>query len=279
MFRTVLLLLLALPFHSNAQIFYRRSEFGLGGGGSNYYGDLNPGLGYDGIKYSGSFFYKYNFTPYIAFKASSAYAKLNGDDKYSTNVFQRERNLNFYSDVFETHIAFDFHFFKYNVQDFDHRITPYVTFGVGMFWFNPYTFYDGRRYNLKPLGTEGQLYEQYADRRYRSSAFDFPIGAGIKFWLSGGMTLNVEVINRSTTTDYLDDVSNTYVGIDKFLDVTPSPYPSVSSVLQDRSLEVGSDRLGIPGKQRGVSTTKDQWMTMQIGLSFRLPTYKCPSNF
>jgi Domain of unknown function (DUF6089) len=273
------ILFLFIQLKLSAQIFYRRSEFGVGAGGSNYYGDLNPGLDVKGALYSGSLFYKYNFTPYIAMKLGTTYAKLSGNDNYSTNIYQQARNLNFKSDLIEASFAFDFHFFKYKVQDYDHRITPYVTIGLGIFWHNPYTMYKGKKYNLRPLGTEGQLYNEYANRRYKAYAFDFPIGAGFKVWVTKGITLNVEVINRSTTTDYIDDVSTTYVGLDKFVDTSPSPYPQVSSVLQDRSTEVSDIRLGVKGKQRGVSTTKDQFMTAQIGISVRLPTYKCPSNF
>lgn len=277
--KIIVLLFLLINLSAGAQIYYRRSEFGFGLGGSNYFGDLNQDLIFQTSRYSGSIFYKYNFTPYIAIKFGANYAKLHGDDQYSPNTYQKTRNLSFFSDLGEAAMMFDFHFFKYRVQDYYHRFTPYVTLGVGMFWHNPYAIFDGKRYDLRPLGTEGQLYAQYADRRYKRHAFSFPIGMGFKCWLRGGTTLFVEVINRSTTTDYIDDVSTTYVGVDKFVDNTPSPYPSASAALQDRSVEGGYERIGIAGKQRGISSTKDQFMTAQIGLSFRLPTYKCPSSF
>jgi hypothetical protein len=126
------------------------------------------------------------------------------------------------------------------------------------------------------MGTEGQNLEIYKNRKYGTTAFSFPIGAGVKFWLDKGITVHLEVVNRSTTTDYLDDVSRTYVGRDKFIDQTPSPYPLPAELLQDRSYEKTDNPIGIEGRQRGVSTTRDKFMTMQIGLSFRLPTYKCP---
>lgn len=277
--RLLFLLFLFINLTAGAQIYYRRSEFGFGVGGSNYFGDLNQDLIFQTSRYSGSLFYKYNFTPYIAMKLGGSYAKVYGNDKYSPNNYQKTRNLSFYSDIGEAAISFDFHFFKYKIQDYNHRFTPYVTIGLGMFWHNPYARFDGKRYNLRPLGTEGQLYDEYANRRYKHYAYSLPVGIGFKCWVAGGTTFFMEVINRSTTTDYIDDVSTTYVGIDKFQDNSPSPYPSTSASLQDRSVEGGYDRLGIAGKQRGISSTKDQFMTAQIGLSFRLPTYKCPSSF
>ena len=76
-------------------------------------------------------------------------------------------------------------------------------------------------------------------------------------------------------TDYIDDVSNTYVGANKFSSDPQNPNPA--SILQDRSVEISNDPLGREGKQRGNNSTKDQYMLFQINLSFQLKTYKCPA--
>jgi len=47
-------------------------------------------------------------------------------------------------------------------------------------------------------------------------------------------------------------------------------------LLHDRSYELG-DPIGIPGRQRGVSTQKDQFITGIFYISFNLQSYKCPS--
>ena len=275
----ILLGILCWSYIGQSQVYYRRSEFGMALGASNYYGDLNSNYGFQGVHASGGLFYKYNFSRYIALKMAGNYAHVGYKDKYSTNYFQQQRNLDFQNNIYEATVGAEFSFFQYKLQDFEHRFTPYVTIGIGMFWYNPYTIYEGKRYDLRPLGTEGQKYEEYKDRRYNNHAYSFPIGAGFKYWMTKGITLSFEVVNRSTTTDYIDDVSTTYVGIDKFNDIEPSPYPSVSSVLQDRSGELTTTPIGVKGRQRGISTTNDKFMMMQIGLSFRIPTYKCPDNF
>lgn len=261
---------------SDAQVFYRRSEFGIGVGGSNYFGDLNTNYGFEHVRYSGSIFYKYNFSHYIALRLGMAYAYVGYNDSYSSNRFQQLRNLSFRSHIFEGSVMADFHFFQYAIGDFEHRFTPYVTLGMGYFSYNPFTELNNKTYFLRPMGTEGQNMEEYKDRKYGTTAFSFPIGAGIKFWLDKGITVHLEVVNRSTSTDYLDDVSKTYVGKDKFVDQSPSPYPLPAELLQDRSYEKTNQPIGIEGRQRGISTTRDKFMTMQIGISFRLPTYKCP---
>ena len=149
---------------------------------------------------------------------------------------------------------------------------------MGIFNYDPYAQIEGVNVKLRPLGTEGQAYAQYADRRYGRTAVSFPIGAGFKFWVAKGMTFGFEIINRMTSTDYIDDVSTTYVGADLFPNNTPSPYPTFASQLQDRSVEVSTTPIGIKGRQRGISSTRDQFLTAQMYLSFRLPTYRCPTR-
>lgn len=261
---------------AKAQVFYRLSEFGIAGGSAHYFGDLNPNIGFKETGYNAGFFYKYNATEYIALKGSMNYAHIGYDDKFSNNPYQQLRNLNFQNNIWEFFFQTEFHFFRYNIGDFDHRFTPYVSVGMGAIRHNPYTFYDGKRYDLRPLGTEGQNYDQYKDRRYNPWAVALPIGIGFKYWWNGGFTVSAELVNRLCTTDYIDDVSTTYVDANLFVDPQPGPYPTAASQLQDRSVEVSTTAFGKPGRQRGVSTTKDQYLMFQLGVSMRLPTYKCP---
>jgi hypothetical protein len=266
-------------FEAKAQVFYRRSEFGLAGGASHYFGDLNPDYGFQSPSYSGSVYYRYNFSRYIAFRLGGTYTNIGYDDKLASNVFQKSRNLNFRNNIYEISTLFEFNFFDYTVQDFESRITPYVVIGLAAFHHEPFTYYDGRKVKLKALGTEGQQYESYESRRYKNNAMAFPFGIGLKYWVAKGFTFHCELVQRSTATDYLDDVSTTYVGKDKFIDVIPSPYPTPAEVLQDRSTELNPTAFGVQGRQRGVSTTRDKYMLLQIGFSLRLPTYKCPTQF
>src|SRR5690606_13448162 len=65
---------------------------------------------------------------------------------------------------------------------------------------------------LKPLSTEGQGLPQYPDRKpYKLTQFAIPFGAGVKFRVSRNTVLAYEVGLRKIFTDYLDDVSTTYV--------------------------------------------------------------------
>jgi hypothetical protein len=274
----LVILLSCISYGSFSQTYYRKTEFGISAGGANYFGDLNQQYGFDYFRQSGGAFVKYNFSRYIAMRLAANYAHIGYADRFTNNFYQQQRNLSFKSDIFEASIMTDFHFFKYDIGDFDHRFTPYITLGLGIFKYDPYTEINDTKVRLRPLGTEGQSYPQFSDRVYGTTAVSFPIGAGIKFWLAKGTTVGFEVINRMTTTDYLDDVSTSYVGSDLFPNDVNSPYPTYASQLQDRSPEVTNTPIGIPGRQRGISSTRDQFLTAHLFISFRLPTYRCPDS-
>ena len=229
---------------------------------------------------------------WMGFRLAAQYTYVEGIDSIiSTHgvdeLWRKQRNLDFKSNVWEAYGAIEFFPIQYimrNHEDYDPRFRPYMFGGVGLFHFNPKGSLKDQNGNvtwhdLQPLRTEGQGFTQYPDRKpYKLTQINIPFGGGFKYILNDKVNVGLELLYRKTFTDYMDDVSTTYVGLDKFTDAGPSPYPSVSSVMQDRSTEVSTNRLGISGRQRGVSTTKDHFMLFQLGLSFRLPTYRCPDN-
>lgn len=269
----ILLSLLSLQ-HAKAQTFYSSGEFGISAGVAQYFGDLNDNYGLQYMRPAGSIFGRYHFNPYISGRIGVSYTKVGYDDKFSSYAYNRYRNLNFRSDIIEASVQAEFNFFRFSTGELGSRFTPYLTFGVGAFYYNPYTEYNDRRYYLRPLGTEGQ-YVGYDDRQYSKISMCFPIGAGIKYWIRPGFNLGIEITDRLTTTDYMDDVSTTYVGA-KFFPTDPQN-PNPGYVLQDRSLPIDGQQLGRPGKQRGNSSSFDQYMMVMINLSIQLKTYKCPS--
>lgn len=260
----------------NAQNFYTSTEYGIMLGASQYFGDLNPNYGLKYIRPAGGFFVRQYLNPYVSVRGSLNYTKIGYDDRFSSNAYQLQRNLNFRSDVVELAAMAEFNFFWFTTGDPQRRYTPYLSGGLAAFYHNPYTKHNGRRYDLRPMGTEGQNTAEYADRKYSNFGLAIPIGAGIKYWIRPGFNLGFEIINRFTLTDYLDDVSQTYVGADKF--GTDPSRPTVAQALQDRSPLVNGQKLGRAGKQRGDTASKDQYLMVQFTLSLQLKTYKCPSH-
>jgi hypothetical protein len=263
---------------SQAQTFYKWTEFGAAVGATQYFGDINDNYGFKHIRSNFGVLGRYNFNHYLSFRISANYTQVGYDDADNTNTYQKMRNLSFRSNILEATAQAEFNFFRFETGNLEHEWTPYLTAGIGAFYYNPYTFFQGDKYYLRPLGTEGQnLGGQYSDRVYGSTAVCFPIGAGVKWWLVPGVNMAVEVAHRLTTTDYLDDVSTTYIGSNKF-----APDPSALNAayfIQDPSLISSPNApIGRVGKQRGANATKDQYLMVQFLVSIQLKTYKCPSN-
>jgi hypothetical protein len=192
------------------------------------------------------------------------------------------RNLSFATNIYEFSLQGDFNFFKFIPGDLYKRYTPYITFGVGVFNYDPYAYYQGQKFFLRSLGTEGQGSATYPGRRpYSTMGICFPIGVGYKYSLNSKVNIGFEVVYRFTNTDYIDDVSTTYAGAAAFPNLPPSQgfpngQPSVAGILQDRSYVYGTP-IGTPGKQRGYSNQKDSYVMAELMVSVNLTSYKCPT--
>lgn len=252
-------------------------ELGLSLGAAHYFGDLNTRAKLNRPKMAFGAFFRKQFGNYIGVRVAANYARVGYSDVYNThNDYQRRRNLSFNSNIFELALQGDFNFYRFISADPDHRFTPYITLGVGVFSYDPYAYLQGEKIFLRPLGTEGQGTAAYPDRNpYSTMAVSIPFGVGVKYALNDRINLGFEILHRFTNTDYLDDVSMTYVGADKFPNM-PDGSPSIAQRLQDRSYETG-EILGIEGRQRGLANQKDQFVTASFTISFNLTSYRCPT--
>jgi hypothetical protein len=273
----LILLLLCFVIRVNAQManeeYVQEGEFGITAGAAHYFGDLNNRAAINRPKIALGAFFRKQFGNYTSLRITGHFAQLGYSDKYSKNEFQQRRNLSFNTNIFEIAARGDFNFFKFNPTDPAHSFTPYATVGVGIFSYDPYAFYNGQKIYLRPLNTEGETFYQ-GRKAYGTMALCFPIGFGVKYAISQKVNLSFEIAHRFTTTDYIDDVSKTYIGIDKF--PSPNGGKSVAAIMQDRSFETGTP-IGIEGRQRGFSKQKDQYAIAEIGISFNITSYRCPS--
>lgn len=278
-------LLLTLLYGASAQTDYgyvQQGEFGFTAGVAHYFGDINTRAGFNRPKPAVGVFYRKQFNNYLALRVSAHYAQVGYSDIYSKNKFQNTRNLSFNSDIIEFAVHGDFNFLKFVPGDPEFSFTPFATIGVGIFSYNPYAYLNGKKIFLRPLGTEGQnIRYKGADNKvrkpYGSTAICIPIGLGVKYSISNSLNLSFQIAQRITTTDYLDDVSTTYIGnTPQHFPAAINGVPSVASILQDRSFEKGIP-IGVEGVQRGFSKQKDQYIIAEIGISFNISTYQCPT--
>jgi hypothetical protein len=255
----------------------QEGEFGFGVGAGHYFGDLNTRARLNRAKIAGTIFFRKNMGNYIAVRIGATFAQLGYSDQYNThNTYMYSRNLSFNSKVWELTLQGDFNFFRFMPGEPEFSFTPYITLGAGVFSFDPYAYLRGEKIPLRALGTEGQGSALYPDRKqYSSMAICIPFGAGIKYAFNEKVNIAFEVLHRFTNTDYLDDVSKTYVNTSVF-PLNPDGSVSNAQLLHDRSYEIG-EPIGIPDRQRGNSKQKDQFVTAMIHLTFNLQSYKCPT--
>lgn len=255
----------------------QEGEFGIGVGAGHYFGDLNTRARLNRVKMAGTVFFRKNLGNYIAVRVGASFAQLGYSDRYNThNKYMFSRNLSFNTKIWELTLQGDFNFFRFMPGEPQYSFTPYITFGAGVFNYDPYAYLRGEKIPLRPLNTEGQGSTLYPDRKpYKSMALCFPIGGGIKYALNDRINIGFEVLHRITNTDYIDDVSTTYVESSLF-PANPDGSTSNGLLLSDRSYELGTP-IGIPGRQRGNSKQKDQYVTAMIHLTFNLQSYKCPT--
>ena len=255
----------------------QEGEFGFGVGAGHYFGDLNTRARMNRAKIAGTIFFRKNMGNYIAVRIGATFAQLGYSDQYNThNTYMYSRNLSFNSKVWELTLQGDFNFFRFMPGEPGYSFTPYITLGAGVFSFDPYAYLRGEKIPLRPLGTEGQGSALYPDRKqYSSMAICIPFGAGIKYAFNEKINIAFEVLHRFTNTDYLDDVSKTYVDPSVF-PLNPDGSVSNAQLLHDRSYEIG-EPIGLPNRQRGNSKQKDQFVTAMIHLTFNLQSYKCPT--
>ena len=259
---------------------YYTGEVGIGLGAAHYFGDLNSTTQLNRPKPAATLFYRKNWGQYIATRVGVSFAQIGYADRYNThNEIQLKRNLSFNSTLWEFSLQGDFNFFRFVPHEKGLHFTPYITLGAGLINYDPYTYLSDQKIYFRqlPIGTEGQNSPLYPERKmYSNNALCIPFGGGFKYSIGGGrLNLTFELLHRYTSTDYLDDVSTTYVDPATFSTTTGGV--SIAQLLSDRSGQIGTP-IGLPGRQRGNgSRQKDQFVTAILMVSFNLMSYKCPT--
>ncbi|MEO8713188.1 MAG: DUF6089 family protein, partial [Parafilimonas sp.] len=96
----------------------------------------------------------------ISLRSRFTVGKIKGNDLHNTKY--KNRNLSFASNISEASVTLEY---DLHLLDEPQKFTPYIFAGVGLFHFNPYTFYDSQKVYLQPLGTEGQGLAVYPGKK------------------------------------------------------------------------------------------------------------------
>ena len=261
----------ANQFHERTNYF----DVGFCTGLGNYYGDIVPTFfSFQQLHPDLGIFARYNIGKHFALRSTFIYGAVSGDDKYYNNA---PRNLSFKSNISELSFTAEINLLPYHAYKFKNIFTPYISFGIAGFHFNPKAEYDGTWYDLQPLGTEGEGIAGYP-AKYSLFGISIPVGGGLKYRLKTSnndfITIGAEFSIRKTFTDYLDDVSSTdYVD----LGILKNNNGIYSANLSSRENEY----FGVPKSQlvvdirRGNPDNKDWYYFGNITISyvFRTKSY------
>jgi len=294
----VLFFALLVPGISEAQLWKQmRYEFAYGAGASNYLGELGGAnqigtnqfrdLEYTMTRSVFSVGLRYRMLQWLSVKGSLQLGMLSGDDKLTQDPSRNYRNLSFKSPIYEFAIQFETSLLKekmgktYKLRGAKGykwlRYSFYPFAGIAGFYMNPKGEFNGIWYALQPLATEGQ--GTFSTRRkYSRFQVAIPVGFGFKYGLSKRMSISFEYGVRKTFTDYIDDVSTTYVH-EEYIKGAASGYTQVALELADRADgdlgQEGSDPYKTaPGAQRGDPNDKDSYMFAILALNYRFRNFK-----
>jgi len=259
--------LMALMIITTITISHAQKGWEVGGwlGTSLYYGDLNNKVNINSPGIAGGVLAKWNYNTRVSLRSSFNFGRISADDADSDNNFNRGRNLNFYSNIYDFTNGIEFNFLDHIRGSKFETYTPYVFAGFSVFKYNPKTELDGVTYSLQEYGTEGQdIGEEY----FLLSA-GYTLGAGFKWDVSSDLTFAAEFTTRRVFTDYLDDVSTTFPDLNRLQAVRGATAVSLS----DRSIE---DGIAIEGRQRGNSADNDRYTFISFSLTKYFGRLECP---
>ncbi len=190
--------------------------------------------------------------------------------KVRASTFGRyERNLCFTSPITDIQLGFEIH--PLFLRDYGYRdppvLSPYVIVGAGYFYFDPHAELDGKLYALHPLRTEGQGFAEYPERKpYKLSQVNLAGGLGLRYEISSLLSARFEINHRILMTDYLDDVSTTYIDENLFSQYLPTQLAIAARQLHNRQKELEPNAINYPGEQRGDPNDNDAYFTIQVKL-------------
>lgn len=230
---------------------------GKKGIGKGFIKDLNT----KNFKPSFSFYVLAIYKCAVALRLEGTFGSVKGYDSILKSVapstFGRyERNLSFKSRITDIQLALEIHplFFKYYYEEDSPRTSPYAVIGVGYYSFDPQAKLNGQWYSLQPLHTEGQGFKEYPDRKpYSLNQINIAAGLGVKYEINSFLNARLELVHRILSTDYLDDVSTTYINPDLFPTYLPANLAAIAQQLNDR--QEGLNTTHVPTPVLNVATS------------------------
>ncbi len=176
----------------------QKHEFGLGVGGLNYIGDVNPRYNFSNYRPGGMAFYRFNGkNSFTALRLGFSIGKLAGSEHRSKEAVADVRDASFTTTISEISLMGEYNFFNFRNKKQLMKFSPYLTGGLAVFA------------GGFPSVVSNAVSESSANTGINVAV---PFGLGMKFILTKNLNLGTEFIAHKTFTDYLDGVSDGYIG-------------------------------------------------------------------
>jgi hypothetical protein len=228
--------------------------FSAGAGLSSYFGDLKNSRTDLWAKPSTQLGIQYRINNHLHLRTEAMWYRISGADSLNEQeTLIYNRNLSFRSDNFEWNVVAVYQIFNKFSRFNRPMFNPYGFAGFGLTTVNPETQYNGGWYKLRPLMTEGT--------DYSGVALVIPFGVGVAYHISNSWDLSLELGYRYTFSDYLDDVSGAYVGVENISD-------PIRKALSDRRPEIGLPPKPAGFEDRGNSNVNDWYLITGLKISY-----------
>lgn len=270
----LLFLLVALSTQLFSQSFYNRRVdrqwiASLGTGTAKYFGDMaNPGELFKGAKWNIEGGLEYRIDNRFSARGSLTAFQFKGGDQFADDEGRKKRNLSFTTTAFELAATGIVQLFEDGARYYQRKpINVFLSAGLAATWYIPKglstnTYHDGspnpsagKMVALRKLQTEGV--------NYSPVTLAIPLGGGVKFMATPFLNITAAAAYRFTFTDYLDDMSTVYPGIDSFED-------PLAAAMSDKRFELDGV-VQQPGAVRGNPDKNDGYFIISFRADYFLP--------
>ena len=165
--------------------FAQRDEVGGHIGAMAYRGEVSQ-FSMNSAGIAAGMFLRQNWNEAFSSRYTATFGKISANDANSDDKFQKARNYNFSTRMFEFSAQAEYNFFPFRSPSYQQLWSPYLFAGLAYFRMTP-----GKNINPDYSLNQGSI----------------PFGVGAKFVIGENWNLAIEFSARKTFTDNLDDIN------------------------------------------------------------------------
>jgi len=251
---------------ASAQELDKSATISLFTGVINYQGDVKPNsFTLRHSNFAAGIIIRKPLNRWFTLRGGVTTGKIEASDNWNRD-YLKSRNLSFTTSIKEAYLGLEITVLDMSAG----RFTPYLYGGIAVFHFNPWANdKNGVKTYLKPLSTEGQGLSQFPGQKpYNLTQLCLPFGGGVRFAVSDGLNIGIELSQRKSFTDYIDDVSSIYV--DGAILQQEKGAKAVEMAYRTDELPGGRPFFPAHGEQRGTPSEMDWYYFIGLNIEMKL---------